>query len=318
MSNLSLHIEYLLRHHDCVILPGVGAFMKAWREASIDADGTILPPASELTFNSSIQSNDGLLAHSLMRRNGTTFEEAKATLSAAVEELKATLRTDREIAFGHIGILSLGDEDNLSFAPFSSSLPKAFRSIQKVAQPQTEPVAAASPTDDKSGRRFDTRRNYYVAINKRFARIAAALIFVVAAASTFVVPSLRPTDYANYQRASVVPIYTPTPAKAPETHVAPAPAPAPEAEVAPEADIVEPPTTEQAYYLIVATFKTPSECQRFIESQPAETAKRLRVKEGRKVSRVYIAATDDRQELVEMMHDTTFKTLYSQAWIWHP
>ena len=92
--------------------------MKSYREAIIDNDGNILPPASEVTFNSSIQSNDGLLAHSIMRRNNSTFEEARAQMSQAIEDIKVLLKSDREFTFGRIGILSLGQENNISFLFF--------------------------------------------------------------------------------------------------------------------------------------------------------------------------------------------------------
>lgn len=317
MTNLTLHIEYLLRHHDCVIMPGVGAFMKRYREATVREDGTLLPPAMEITFNSSIQSNDGLLAHSLMRRNGSSFEEAKALMTELIEEMKSQLKSDREIAFGRLGILSMGEDDNICFSPFASTAPKAFRAVrieETAAREQASADAEAIVTDTAGRRRFDTRRNYYIAINKRFARVAAALIFVVAAASTFVVPSMRMTDYSGFQRASVMPMDWKSHSTATQT--------VDTAKVAEVAEVAkEEPTTDIAaddhtYYLIVATFKTTAECDKFIASQPSDMADKLRIKAGKKVNRVYVASSDDRAELMEIMKDDSFRTSYSQAWIW--
>lgn len=315
MNNLTLHIEYLLRHHDCVIMPGVGAFMKRYREASVKEDGTLLPPATEVSFNASIQSNDGLLAHSLMRRNGSTFEEAKALMTEMIEDLKLRLKDDRELSFGKLGVLSMGEDDKICFSPFAISGFGSFRAISAREPQQTKTAAAADEVSETAGeRRFDTRRNFYIAINKRFARVAAVLCFVVAAASTFVVPSMRMTDYSDFQRASVMPMdwasKTPS-AIAPDTTKTTETASAIEVETTSEAN-----NDSHSFYLIVATFKTTEECESFIASQPSDIAGKLKIKAGKKVNRVYYASSDSREELSEIMKDNGFRASYSQAWIW--
>lgn len=317
MNNLSLHIEYLLRYHDCVILPGVGAFMKSYRKAVIEADGTMLPPTSELTFNASIQSNDGLLAHSLMRRNNSTFEEARSKVSEAVEEIRNMLKDDREYTLGRIGVLSLGNEGNIRFTPFSSSLSKIFLPIERNVDPAKVQIKETSKPEDSVSHRFDTHHNFYIAINKRFARVAAALVFVVAAASTFVVPSLRNNDYSSFQRASVMPVNWSTSSEAAhdevttevDTNFVPTPA-------EPVVNHNSADASSHSYYLVIATFKTRTECDKFIDAQPSDTPMKLGVVTGKKVCRVYAASSDSREELLDLMRNDSFKSLYSQAWIW--
>lgn len=45
METLGIHIEYLLQRHECVILPGIGAFIVSNDAARIDmATGEIILP----------------------------------------------------------------------------------------------------------------------------------------------------------------------------------------------------------------------------------------------------------------------------------
>ncbi|MDE6547663.1 MAG: SPOR domain-containing protein, partial [Muribaculaceae bacterium] len=44
MDILPLHIEYLLTRHDCVIVPGIGAFIATETEAFIDLENGVIRP----------------------------------------------------------------------------------------------------------------------------------------------------------------------------------------------------------------------------------------------------------------------------------
>lgn len=312
MTDLSQHIQYLLRHHDCVILPGTGAFVKSYVPAAPETDGSLLPPRTEISFNPSITTDDGLLAHSLMRRTESTFEQARATVAQATEELRSSLKTDRETLFGSLGTFSLGEDDNLCFTPFAA-YPLPFTKTTPFA---IEDKAASDETTPGHGRRFDTVRNYYIAVNKRFAKVAAALLIVVAAASTFVVPSLDNSTLTlpRVDRASVVPV--PTKKALTEKPVASlvevsneTPDADPHAEVASEPQ-------KGLSYLVVGTFRTLNECDKFIASQPSDA--NLKIAAGKKLCRVYAAASTDRDELLSTLREDSFLDQYPQAWIWQP
>lgn len=44
MTDLSEHIEHLLRRHDCVALPGMGAFLAEYSPAKVDAAASVMLP----------------------------------------------------------------------------------------------------------------------------------------------------------------------------------------------------------------------------------------------------------------------------------
>ena len=61
MKDLNVYIEELLYKHQCVIIPKFGAFISNRKSAKMADDKTFDPPKRELSFNASLNSNDGLL-----------------------------------------------------------------------------------------------------------------------------------------------------------------------------------------------------------------------------------------------------------------
>ena len=74
MLTILPHIEYLIRNNDCVIVPGFGAFISHIVPASLGEDGLLTAPCRLLGFNEALQHNDGLLANSLMRKSGVSYD----------------------------------------------------------------------------------------------------------------------------------------------------------------------------------------------------------------------------------------------------
>lgn len=95
MNTLFQHIEYLLLRHDCVIVPGLGAFISTIRPARIDMENhRILPPARSVMFNQAVTVDDGLLANSYARRFNISFEEGRQLIVRDVKSLKDTIISD--------------------------------------------------------------------------------------------------------------------------------------------------------------------------------------------------------------------------------
>ena len=68
MISLGKHIEILLWEHDCVIVPGLGAFIANHASACYNENGDnmFLPPYRNVCFNQSLATNDGLLVQAYM------------------------------------------------------------------------------------------------------------------------------------------------------------------------------------------------------------------------------------------------------------
>ena len=93
MNGLEKHLEILLLHHDCVIVPGFGGFIAHHVVAKYDEqDGTFVPPMRILGFNSSLTSiNDSLLAQSYIDTYDISYPEALKIIEDEVSKLKSSL-----------------------------------------------------------------------------------------------------------------------------------------------------------------------------------------------------------------------------------
>lgn len=204
METLTLHIEYLLTRHDCVIVPGIGAFIATDTEASIDFDhGIISPRRREISFNGSVVTDDGLLSHSIARREHLSYEEAHCQLAAMTDKLRNDLQKEGEISLGMIGRLDMDSEGFITFQPRRSPIVSDIRPSITIFTPE------AANTDNSDTSEFtdvcDNRNDsdyYIIRINKKFAHAAAMLIMVL----TIGISLLIPINHDNEQKASVVPL----------------------------------------------------------------------------------------------------------------
>lgn len=278
------------------------------------ADGSIMPPSSFVCFNSSITSNDGLLAHSLMKREAVSFEEAQIKVAEIIDDLKSTLREDRELSIGKIGVLQYGDDATVSFTPLRSAEPKGFG---KVSAEEPEAVSTLkSETEATEARRFDTARNFYIPVNKRFAKVAASLILVVCLAATYVVPSLRNSAPTSVSMASVMPLMQQTQTESRNAQTAPRVNNIDATTGATTSESAKAKQTDKdyKYYLIVASMPSKDECKKFIATSPSSAS--LKIVSGKKMNRVYYAASNTKEDLLKILNDSDFKSKFPQAWIW--
>ncbi|MCH5216883.1 MAG: hypothetical protein J1F10_08055 [Muribaculaceae bacterium] len=104
MNKMVQHIEYLLHFHDCVIVPEWGAFIIQREKATFCVDNQLIKaPYTSLSFNSEINHNDGLLAMSIAKKDGISFDSANKLLQSEVDTLKVLFDGQQELHFGEIG-----------------------------------------------------------------------------------------------------------------------------------------------------------------------------------------------------------------------
>lgn len=117
------HLEYLLRRHDCVTVPGIGALMVRYRPARFDSRNplVLLPPSREVVFNGALTESDGILESSVARRDGISFEVARRIVKEEAESLLHQLRTFGSIVLGRLGELSYTEYDTILFSPADAS-----------------------------------------------------------------------------------------------------------------------------------------------------------------------------------------------------
>lgn len=125
MFTLNEHIEYLILHHDCVIIPGWGALVAYYSDASYNSSTQIInKPVRKLGFNPSVSHNDGLLAHSIVRREGMTYDQAVRFIDQNVSSYKRQLTSGRELNMGRLGYFKSDASNHVDFVPFSFEMSK--------------------------------------------------------------------------------------------------------------------------------------------------------------------------------------------------
>lgn len=213
MELLPLHIEYLLTRHDCVIVPGIGAFIATEREAYIDWEsGIIRPRLREISFNSSVVTDDGLLSHSIARREGISYEEARRVLAHLADRMIEDLNDEGEVSIGMVGRLLKDAEGLITFQPRQSSAISDI--LQEVRL--SERVSATVNTSDKIAVSNDNTADkedgmrtirvkadrYVFTISKRAVHAAAMVVAIL----TIGLSLLLPVNHDNQQKASVISI----------------------------------------------------------------------------------------------------------------
>lgn len=325
MYNLTLHIEYLLLRHDCVVVPGIGAFINVRHAAHYDAEaGVWYPMTREVRFNPALGHDDGLLANSYARKMQVSFEEGREALRNDIRDLSLALDADGEVTMGHLGILRSSDGVT-SFVPMET--PDRWAAMlghvqapvaRVVASPQvdservvqeaaTEDIAV-SENDGHISRRFDTTRNYYIAVNKVFARTAACFALVAVVTLSLLLPGNF--SEKKVDQASVVPVETII--RQTKSRIA---EPAQDTAVIEEKAVSVPDRLDARYHVVVATFRTPEEAQTYI-SRNSSTGYDLQIVSSATMSRVSAMSSDDRAELQRRLMEEDFRKSFNESWIW--
>ena len=119
MFSIIEHIEYLTTRYDCVVIPEWGALIANYASAHYnDVDEIMERPRRSIGFNASINHNDGLLAQSLVRREGQNYDEALRFIADSVASFRQQLAMGREVSMGRLGYFRCNEGRFIEFVPF--------------------------------------------------------------------------------------------------------------------------------------------------------------------------------------------------------
>lgn len=220
MNSLSAHVEYLLRKHDCVVLPGIGALLCNYVPAHFSAhdDSVIVPPGRALAFNGLISDSDGLLASSVARKEGIPYEVAAAQVRDEMEMLRRQLDDCGEFQFGRLGVFVKGEEGQISFVAMSlpsvngafyGLKPLTLTPIDEVATLVVEDGAVAAKEKSEAvilktpwwSKRFGV---YASGVAAMFAVVVTCLLFLMSPIQTNKIPEKASLLPAFSESANVV------------------------------------------------------------------------------------------------------------------
>jgi hypothetical protein len=115
---ITRYLADLLYHNDCVIVPGLGGFIKACTPARIlHTTHEFFPPSGNIAFNGSLSGNDGLLANYMASAENISYREALLEIRQWVENGMDTIKKGEILAIAEIGLLFLNTSGKIEFTP---------------------------------------------------------------------------------------------------------------------------------------------------------------------------------------------------------
>lgn len=153
---ITRHIADLLYNHECVIVPGLGGFIKAYRPAQIiHATHEFRAPYGTVAFNAALSGNDGQLANYIASVENISYREALYEIKIWVEKSFDTIKKDGKVVLDGIGELFENTSGNLEFSPSmqlnfnadSFGLPVFYAksvTVEKLFVPEIQPVKYSS------------------------------------------------------------------------------------------------------------------------------------------------------------------------------
>ncbi len=163
---LDKYISDLLYRYECVIIPDFGGFITNETSAKVNHfTYTFYPPKKQITFNSHLKNNDGLLANYIASVEKIPFSDVVSKIEKEVQNWRQTLKNE-SVEILKIGSLSLNKDEKLIFEPattvnyltssfglnsFSSPAIKRLEYAEKVSQLET--IAPVLPVEEKERRK---------------------------------------------------------------------------------------------------------------------------------------------------------------------
>ena len=307
MFSITEHIEFLMTRHDCVAIPGWGAFIANCSPARYEEDSaTMQRPRRIIGFNASATHNDGLLAQSLMRREGMTYDEAMRFIADSVKTFRQQLAKDCEVSMGRLGYFRRVKGRYIEFVPFmrANGCDQYYGlgdlSIKKVAALEQEPQAAIVPQG----------RNLFV---HKAARVAASVAVLIGLGIMLTTPIT--IDRGNQQLASMAPTVTaPQPQQLSVTVEQEAPAPTVIPVEQPQQPTIASVGNESGhYYMVIATVRSQHELEKFKKKYP-QLVPSMKLLDYKGMKCVYVARSDD-SDLLMSLRDELPKAL-RDIWIY--
>ena len=168
MENIVKNISRLIAHHNCVIMPGVGAFLAHRVPACYNAtEKVFMPPHRALAFNPQVTVDDALLLSEYMGDGTMSYEEANECLHSDIDALRLKLADTGILYFGDLGTFKMDIDGKISFTPNENSIDDPYNY-------GFEPLAIAPLKELKKKDIVIKRSN----ISKYISAVAAAIVAI--------------------------------------------------------------------------------------------------------------------------------------------
>ena len=115
---IEYYLKELLYRYNCIIIPGLGAFLTQKKSAVLQkASNTFYPPTKIVSFNGLLTNNDGLLVSYMAEAEKVGYEVMLQRTTQATSEWKTRLQRGERLSFPAIGELWQNQEGKIQFQP---------------------------------------------------------------------------------------------------------------------------------------------------------------------------------------------------------
>lgn len=206
MISMIEHIEYLMLSNDCVVVPGFGAFIAQYTSSNNCAqNSTFKSPKRSISFNASINHNDGLLANSIAKKALIPYAEALKQIEKSTTICRQALSDGSEVPFGRLGFFISNAEGHIEFIPFHHELANDdFFGLQSFSFPTVAERNAQVATEETVSETYSEpeinigRRNWF---SHKAVQIAASIVMLVCL--TFALSTPIIVDKPTHQLATL-------------------------------------------------------------------------------------------------------------------
>ena len=206
MISMIEHIEYLMLSNDCVVVPGFGAFIAQYTSSNNCAqNSTFTSPKRSISFNASINHNDGLLANSIAKKASIPYVEALKQIEKSTTICRQALSDGSEVPFGRLGFFISNAEGHIEFIPFHHELANDdFFGLQSFSFPTLAERNAQVATEETVSETYSEpeinigRRNWF---SHKAVQIAASIVMLVCL--TFALSTPIIVDKPTHQLATL-------------------------------------------------------------------------------------------------------------------
>lgn len=116
MKVLTQHITRLVAHNNCVIVPGLGAFIARNIPARYNIkEQTFNPPCRTLNFNADIKIDDTLLLSAYMKHGNLPYQQAEQSMHKDIDKLRNKLASKGTVQFGELGTFCMDINSSIMF-----------------------------------------------------------------------------------------------------------------------------------------------------------------------------------------------------------
>ncbi len=273
MNLIIPYIEELLYDHDFVVIPSFGGFVAGYQAARLTTEGSIYPAQKEISFNTNVQYNDGLLVQTIMEKQQISFSQATSLLHATTNEWRRVLHLEGSLQFGVIGTFSLSATGVLSFTP---AFANDFLSVSFGFHPFYFPQVIEESTRPIEP---DVADNV-VLFTPQSMSWSSTVRYVVASAAVILLFVLFPVNLTNipidYQASICGYRFSPTVTEnalpqTDTTYVDVSEQKSPELLVEKQSSPIVPKITppQERFYIVIGSFQTEQMAQRFVSELPA-------------------------------------------------